>query len=159
MVTIELNLRGRLAANVGWRHASSASDAASVALANPARIWREGRNFRQLQWEDQGCPLLPLTDHRRQIEYGTRINIRLLALLVACQESLDQLLHRGSVIVGIERVLFEFIGGVSGKSEILVRIAAVGDILQCFLDTETARVRQPAGGVIVMVFPCRESAM
>jgi hypothetical protein len=78
---------------------------------------------------------------------------------VAGQDAVHQLLHRGGEVVGIERVLLEAIGRVAGKHQVLLRIAAMGDVLQGLLDAEAARIGHAPRGPVVMVLPGRKAAM
>jgi len=64
-----------------------------------------------------------------------------------------QLLNRRREIIRIKRVLLEAVGRMARKHEVLVDRAAVGDVLQRFLDTEAARIGKPPGGKVIMILP------
>ena len=75
------------------------------------------------------------------------------------QNPLDQFLHRGGVVVRIERVLLEAVGRVTGKGEVFVRVAAMRDVLQRFLDAEAAWIGQAASGVGFAIHPAGKGAL
>src|SRR5258706_15617541 len=72
---------------------------------------------------------------------------------VAGEDAIDELLDAGHEAVGVERILLEAIGGMAGKHQIMLERAAMGDVLQGFLDAEAARIGQPAGRVDLIVRP------
>ena len=79
--------------------------------------------------------------------------------LIAGRDPVDQLPHCGDKAVGIERVLGKAIRAVPGEHQIVVQIAAMGDVHEGFLDAEAARVSFFAGAIIPMVSPIGEFAL
>src|SRR5690606_31567909 len=69
------------------------------------------------------------------------------------ENPIHQLLYRRREVVRIKRVLLEPKGRVAGEHQILIYWAAVGDVLQRFLDAEAARVGEAARRVVVVVLP------
>ena len=78
---------------------------------------------------------------------------------VAGKDAVDQFLHRRDKAVRVERVGREAVGTVAGEHEVVVDVAAVGDVLQRLLDAEAARVGQAAGGVGFAIHPAGEGAL
>src|SRR5690606_11600309 len=72
---------------------------------------------------------------------------------VSGEDAIDQLLHRRGEVVRVERVPLEAECAVAGEHQVLVDVAAVGDVLQRLLDAEAARIGEAAGGVVVVVLP------
>ncbi len=64
------------------------------------------------------------------------------------QNPVDELLHRGREVVGIKGIGLEIERGVAREHQILLDVAAVGNVLERFLDAEAARIGEVAGRII-----------
>src|SRR4051812_4346599 len=75
------------------------------------------------------------------------------------QNPIDELLHRRDEAVRVKGITLEAERRVAREHQVLLDGTAVGDVLQRLLDAETARIGEPAGRILLIVRPGRESAL